>query len=156
LDSLSASVFGLVGAVAGDSVSYAIGRFARGWVERRFNRSGLWLKAQSTFQQRGGLAIYLTRFLLTTIALPINLIAGSSNYPFLRYFTYVLIGEFTWIVGFGGLGYLFGTQWELISQFLSDFGGFALGLAVLGAGLYFAISRIRNKNAASEEFAVET
>jgi membrane-associated protein len=142
LDSFSASLFGLAGAVAGDSLSYAIGYFAHAWVQRRFGNSCLWLKAQKTFQQRGSLAIFSTRFLLTSIALPTNLIAGSSRYPFLRYLSYVLAGEFIWIAGYGGLGYLFGNQWELISDFLTNFGGFALGLVLLsGAGMYLYSAR---------------
>jgi membrane-associated protein len=137
LDIASASIYGLVGAITGDCLSYAIGHFARTWVQRRFSGSNLWLKAQLTFSQRGGLAVYLTRFLLTSIALPTNLIAGSSNYTFRRYFSYVLAGEATWIVIYGGLGYLFGNQWEMISDVLNNFGGFALGLAAIGAGVYF-------------------
>jgi membrane-associated protein len=78
----------------------------------------------------------LTRFLLTAIAIPVNLLAGSSC-QFRRFIIYDIAGEIVWIFVYGGLGYFFGSQWELISQFLSDFGGLALGLAALGAGLYF-------------------
>jgi membrane protein DedA with SNARE-associated domain len=37
---------------------------------------------------------------------------------------------------YGGLGYAFGSQWELISDFISDFSGLLVGLLILGAGLY--------------------
>ncbi len=137
MDSLSAGVFGLAGSVLGDSLGFAVGRFARGWVLRRFSGSSLWARAEQGFQQRGGLAIYLTRFLLTAVATPTNLIAGTSGYPFWRFLLIDLGGELTWIIGYGGLGYAFGSQWELIGQFLSDFSGLALGIAVLGGGIYF-------------------
>jgi membrane protein DedA with SNARE-associated domain len=37
---------------------------------------------------------------------------------------------------YGGLGYAFGSQWELISNFISDFSGLLVGLVVLGVGIY--------------------
>ena len=62
--------------------------------------------------------------------------AGSiCNYR--RFLITVIAGEAIWIIVYGGLGYLFGSQWELISQFLNDFGGLALGLALLGGGIYY-------------------
>ncbi|MCI0643390.1 MAG: VTT domain-containing protein [Chloroflexi bacterium] len=135
------SGLGLLGAVLGDSASYAIGRFAKGWVERRFGQSAVWQKAQTTFGRRGGLAIYLTRFLLTALAVPVNLIAGGSGYPFWRFLLYDVAGEVTWIVLFGGLGYLFGSQWEAINQFISDFSGLLVGVVAFGAGVYILLRR---------------
>ncbi len=130
-----------LGVILGDSCSYAIGRFARAWVQRRFGASPTWQKAQATFDRRGGTAIYLTRFLLTPLAIPTNLIAGSSAFPFHRFLFYVAVGEATWILLYGGLGYTFGSQWELISQFLTDFSGLLVGLLILGVGIYLLIRR---------------
>jgi membrane-associated protein len=150
LNSPSAALFGLVGAVCGDCLAYAVGRFAKGWVQRTFGGSKLWQKAQKAFSRHGGLAIYSTRFLLTSIAIPTSLIAGSSGFSFRRYFGYVLAGEATWIAVYGGLGYLFGNQWELISDFLVNFGGFALGIAVFSAGVYFFLARQKKHAAVAE------
>jgi membrane-associated protein len=145
IDLASASALGLLGAVLGDSASYAIGYFAKGWVQRRFGQSSGWQKAQDTFERRGGIAIYVTRFLLTPLAVPTNLIAGGSGYPFWKFFVYTLAGEFTWIVLYGGLGYTFGSQWEAINQFISDFSGLLVGIVALGAGIYFLVRRQRQK-----------
>ncbi len=149
LDLFTASGLGLLGAVLGDSASYAIGYFAKGWVERRFGQSTAWQKARNTFERRGGLAIYLTRFLLTPLALPTNLIAGGSGYSFWRFLAYDVAGEFTWIVLYGGLGYAFGSQWELINQFISDFSGLLVGLVALSAGIYFLARRRRRDGLSS-------
>ncbi len=135
------SSFGLLGAVLGDSASYAIGRFGKGWVERRFGQSATWQRARDTFERHGGLAIYLTRFLLTALAVPINLIAGGSGYAFWRFLIYDVVGELTWIVLYGGLGYIFGSQWEAINQFISDFSGLLVGVVILSAGIYFLVAR---------------
>jgi membrane-associated protein len=136
---------GLLGAVLGDSLSFALGRFAKGWVQRRFGQSSVWQKAQETFQQRGGLAIYLTRFLLTPLAVPTNLIAGGSGYFLGRFLFYDIAGELTWIILYGGLGYIFGSQWEAVSQFISDFSGLLVGVVALGAGIYIWLRRRQNQ-----------
>ena len=139
LDMGLAAGWGLLGAVAGDSLSYGLGRFAGVWMERRFGSSAAWHKAQQTFDRRGGWAIYLTRFLLTAAALPTNWIAGSSRYSYRRFLWVGAVGELTWLAVYGGLGYLFGSQWELVSDFLNNFGGFALGLVLLVVGGMYAL-----------------
>ena len=137
LDWAWAAGFGLACTVLGDSLSFTLGRFSQGWLERRLGKTQAWLQAQLTFSHKGGLAIYFTRFALTAIALPINLIAGGSGYRFFRFLAFDAVGEATWIALYGGLGYLFGSQWELISDILGNFGGLALGLVILGVGIYF-------------------
>ena len=136
LDGPTAAMLGFLGAVAGDSLSYGIGRAGRTWVQRRLVASAAWRQAQVAFERRGGLAIYFTRFLVTPLAIPTNLIAGSGGYSYWRFFLYAAGGELTWIILYGGLGYLFGAQWEMLSQLVSDFSGLIVGLVVLGAGLY--------------------
>jgi membrane protein DedA with SNARE-associated domain len=134
---------GLIGAVAGDAISFGIGFHAKHWLDHRFGRSPAWRNAQRSFDARAGLAIYLTRFLITALALPTNLIAGGSGIKFRRFMAYDSLGEFTWIILYGGLGYLFGSQWELVSDFISNFGGLTLGIVVLGIGVWLGMRRIR-------------
>jgi membrane protein DedA with SNARE-associated domain len=127
---------GLSGAVIGDMLVYGLGRFARVWINKRFGQSSAWQKAENYFNRRGGIAIYLTRWLFTPLAVPVNLVAGSSGYPFWKFLLFDIAGEITWILLYGGLGYAFGSQWELISNFISDFSGLLVGLVVLGGGIY--------------------
>jgi membrane protein DedA with SNARE-associated domain len=127
---------GIIGVVIGDSLSYAMGHFSKDWAERKFGLNKSWLQAQEIFKKRGGLAIYLTRFLLTPLAIPTNLIAGSTGYSYWHFVVYAFLGEGTWLLMFGGLGYTFGDQWEVISQLISDFSGLLLGLAALAAAAY--------------------
>lgn len=134
-------LLGLVGVVIGDVLSYSIGRLARVWLQRRFGQSSTWQQAEATFQQRGGVAVYLSRWLLTPIAIPVNWVAGSSGYPVSRFVFYDVVGELTWLVLFGGLGYAFGSQWEVISEFVSNFSGLLVGVAVFGVGVYLLVNR---------------
>ncbi len=136
------ALIGLCGAVVGDSLSYAAGRMGHGWLARRFGSHGSgaalkgWQQADRVFKKGGGVTIYLTRWLLTSIAIPTNLVAGGCGYRFDRFLLFDFLGETTWIALFGGLGYWLGSQWELAGQLLSDFGSLALGLMVLSAGIY--------------------
>jgi membrane protein DedA with SNARE-associated domain len=79
------------------------------------------------------MSIFLTRFLFTGLAIPVNWMAGST-YNYWRFLMVDIPGEIVWIAVYGGMGYLFGSQWEIIGQFFSDFGGLAFGLALLVAG----------------------
>jgi membrane protein DedA with SNARE-associated domain len=138
-----AALLGFIGVIFGDALSFGIGYHARFWVDRRFGRSPAWSSAKRSFEARAGLAIYLTRFLITALAVPTNLIAGGGGIQFRRFIIYDSLGELTWIFLYGGLGYLFGSQWEVVSTFISDFGGLVLGLVLLGVGIWLARRRLR-------------
>ena len=137
------ATLGWVGAIIGDAISFGIGFYAKDWVNHRFSRSATWRSAKYTFEKRAGLAIYLTRFLVTALAIPINLIAGGSGIQFRRFMIYDSLGELTWILLYGGLGYLFGSQWELVSDFISNFGGLILGLVILGIAIWLGAKRLK-------------
>lgn len=129
--------------VLGDSLSYSMGYYARDAVLNRFKNSPRWVQAEDTFNRWGGMSVLLTRFLITGIAVPVNLIAGTSKFPFKRFFLYDVLGESIWIFGYGGLGYLFGSQWEVVSDLLGNISGFLLGAVILGLGLWLGIRRLR-------------
>lgn len=138
-----AAVLGFIGAILGDALSFGIGYYARDWVDHRFGNSQMWRNAERAFEKRAGLAIYLTRFLITALAIPTNLIAGGSGIPLRRFLIYDSLGEFTWLILYGGLGYVFGSQWELVSEFISNFGGLILGLVIVAAGIWLWNKRLK-------------
>jgi membrane protein DedA with SNARE-associated domain len=80
---------------------------------------------------------------VTGIASPVNIIAGTSNISFRRFLFYDLAGESIWVLGYGGLGFLFGSQWEVVSEFISSFGGLIIGLVLLGVGIWLGMRRLR-------------
>jgi len=142
---LPAAALGLLGAVIGDALSFSIGFYAKDWVDKRLGNSKAWKSAEQAFDERAGLAIYLTRFLITALAIPTNLIAGGSGIRFRRFMVYDSMGEMTWIILYGGLGYWFGSQWELVSTFISNFGGLMLGLLILVSGIWLAVRKLRSE-----------
>lgn len=129
--------------VLGDLTSYGMGRLLRKPIVARFGSSPAWMRAEAYFAKRGALAVFLTRCLLTPIAVPINLIAGSSGYSTLRFTGFAAAGELSWLLGYGGLGYAFGSQWEAISDFIGDFSGLLVGLLILGVGIFWLLRRPR-------------
>lgn len=143
LDLYSTAIVALLAAVLGDTLSYGMGRLLRHPIQSRFGQSAAWRNAETYFNQRGALAIYLTRWLLTPIAVPINLVAGSSSYTAGHFVGFAAAGELTWLVGYGTLGYMFGSQWEVVSDFISDFSGVLIGLVIVGAGVYWLLRRSR-------------
>jgi membrane-associated protein len=129
----------LVGVVLGDMLSYGMGRVLSRSMHARYGQSATWQRAEEYFARRGGIAIVLTRCMLMPIAVPVNLVAGSSKYPVWRFAAYDVTGELIWLLGYGALGYLFGSQWESISAFISTASGPLVGVLIAGGGAYALI-----------------
>jgi membrane protein DedA with SNARE-associated domain len=141
----------LASVVAGDCLGYALGFYAREAILRRFQGGERWMQAEAYFNRWGGTSIFLTRFLITGIAVPVNWIAGTSRFSFQKFLLFDLSGEAIWIFGYGGLGYLFGSQWEIVSDLLGNLSGFLLGVVILGLGLWLGIRRFRMVEASKTE-----
>jgi membrane-associated protein len=142
----AAFTLGLTATVLGDLTSYGLGHLGSGWIARLARRrADLWQRAQSWFQQRGGLAIYATRVLLTSLDVPTNLIAGGSRYAFQRFLILDLAGRATWLLFYGGLGYLVDSHWPVVSQLITTY-GIWLGAAAAAAGaITYLLRRLRRK-----------
>jgi membrane protein DedA with SNARE-associated domain len=129
------ALYGLAGALIGDVLSFGMGRFGREHLLQRFGETPAWKSASDYFQRRAWVAIFFTRFLVTALAAPTNWIAGGSGYRFSRFMWYDILGEVIWIFLYGALGYWFGSQWETVSQIVSDFGSMLLGIVIIFAGV---------------------
>jgi membrane-associated protein len=136
----------LMGSALADNSEYLLGRLAQRWLRRRFGQKNVWKQAQSTINRQGGWAILLTRFWLTPLAPAINVIAGS-RYPFANFLFFDILGQFLWVLLYGGLGYLFAAQWEWVSQVISEFSGFSVILFFLALGIYYLVKRHKTRPA---------
>jgi membrane protein DedA with SNARE-associated domain len=133
----SAGLVALVGVVLGDLVSYCLGRFGGDLVQRTLRgRRALWDQALARFRRYGAMAIYSTRVVLTSLDVPTNLVAGSSGYTLRRFLIFGVAGRLTWLALYGGLGYVFGRQWPVVSQAIGQYGLWLGVAAALGAGPY--------------------
>jgi membrane protein DedA with SNARE-associated domain len=130
----------MVGAALADHSEYLLGRLAGKWLKQHYGQKPVWQQALSTINRQGGWAILLTRFWLTPLAPAINMIAGS-RYPYKRFLFFDLIGQFFWVLLYGGLGYLFAEQIQMISQAASSLSILSMASVGLAAGAYFLIQR---------------
>jgi membrane-associated protein len=110
----------IVAAVVGDGVNYAIGarlgpRVFRSESSRWFNKEHL-VKTQAFYEKHGGKTIIIARFMpfVRTFA-PFVAGIGAMKYP--RFLAYNIIGAVLWVGGFSLLGYLFGNQPAVKSNF---------------------------------------
>jgi len=131
---------GISGAIAGDACSYLVGRFSLQLVPASVQASGNWQGASALFARWGGWSVFVSRFLLTPVALPVNLLAGSTRYAWTRFMTAVVAGEIIWVFLFGGLGYLFANQWEVLSGLAGDVSWVLLGIVLVLAGVWIFVS----------------
>jgi membrane protein DedA with SNARE-associated domain len=129
-----AAALALLGVVLGDCGGYLLGRMAGTRLAQRFGSGATWLRAEATFRRWGGIAIVLTRFFLTPLAVPTNLIAGASAYPAGRFLFLDVSGELVWVLSYGALGYLFASSWETLNALIGNLTGILVGVL----GLAFA------------------
>lgn len=130
----------LAGASLADQSEYLLGRLAQPWLKRRLGQKFFWRQADATLSRQGDLAIVLTRFWLTPLAPAVNVISGG-RYPYLRFLAFDVLGELVWVIFYGGLGYLFATQWEQVSQLMGDASAVSIGLLAALAAVYFLFIR---------------
>lgn len=142
-----------MGILLDDSLSYGMGWFASAGLVRRFGLSAVWLCVTDEFARRGGVSIFVTRFLLMPLVIPANWIAGMSRYGFLQFLRFDVIGELLWFGLYGGMGYVVGSQWEVLSALVQDFGGFVAGAALLGIAAGLWVQQIRRKSRATMSVA---
>jgi membrane protein DedA with SNARE-associated domain len=141
------------GVLLGDIGGYYVGR----WAGRRCQLClrSLWFKAQMHVQQDGAKAVLLSRFLFTGLDVPTNLVTGSLRFPFYQFLPVELVGRLLWVLIYGGLGYVAGSQWPLVERLIghvvSD-----LGLAaVLVVGLILLYRGLRRRIRGASRLVLE-
>jgi membrane-associated protein len=138
LDPPPAMVVALVGAVLGDLIGYGLGQWGSGWVARfaRGRRATLWYRAQDLFQQHGALAIWSTRFLLTSLDKPTSLIAGGTRYDLRCFVVYGITGRAAWLALYGGVGYAFGSEWQVVADEAGSYVPLLAPIAAVAGAIY--------------------
>ena len=129
------------GAVAGDQVGFQIGHSGSGWLRSRIkpgSRPALAMaRAEAIVQARGGVAVFLSRWLLSPLGPYVNFTAGAARLSRRVFTVWALAGEAIWISVYVGLGYLFGSQIDMLAELSSNLVGLLAALAVMvGAGLW--------------------
>jgi membrane-associated protein len=136
-------VLAFAGAVIGDNVGFAVGRWGGRRlslrVSRRFGGERRLRSAEEWLKRWGDAGVFLSRWLLSPLGSPVNIVAGASGYPWRRFLFYDLLGEALWVVGYVMLGEFFGDGAEELNSVLGDFTWAVVGLlaaALLGWSLF--------------------
>ena len=117
MDIRIAAVLMLVAAIVGDAVNYSVGRAVGTRIIARANsdpRWGRWIRpayiarAHEFFEQQGGKAIVLARF-MPIVRTFVPFVAGAAEMPYPSFALYNVIGGVLWVGLCLGAGYLFGN-----------------------------------------------
>ena len=126
---------GCVGAIVGDSLGYAAGRYfgprlMRGGLGRRVGLER-WERAQTYLRARGARAVLIGRFVGVLRAL-MPAIAGSAGLPYRSFVLYSVMGASLWVTAFILLGVAAGGSWHLVERFAGRASLILAGLLALG------------------------
>lgn len=125
LDFYSILAFGFFASTIGDTMGY--------FVSRRYGRNILmrigfgpllvspkFRSMEAFFAGHSNSAIFWSRFLVTSLGPMINILSGLAKISYKKFLFYDILGEILYVIIFSGLGYIFGDQWEVISQISGD------------------------------------
>lgn len=140
--------FGTLAAVCGDLVGFAIGR----WGGRKVaNKVASWIGGEDRLKQaeeharkRGGIGIFLTRWLLTPLGPFVNLVSGFADYPWPRFLLWDVSGELLWVGVYVTLGRVFSHRVQELNAMVGD-ASWALLAFAAGAVLFWFIFRHQNQ-----------
>jgi membrane-associated protein len=125
------------GAVAGDQAGYWAGRVGGAGLLARAGKGGLLARATAMLAEKGGLAVYLTRWLFSALGPYVNLAGGAARMPLARFTIWSVLGEGTWVALYVGLGRTFAGNLEAASaQAVSILGFLAAGAVAIGLGYW--------------------
>jgi membrane protein DedA with SNARE-associated domain len=99
LDGVILAIVVIIGSLAGESIGFALGRWLgphirTSWIGRRIGERN-WVRAERYVQRRGGIAIFLSRFLPVMHSL-VPLTVGMSTYRYRRFILWTLPACVIW------------------------------------------------------------
>lgn len=102
------AVAAVVGAVAGDTIGYVVGRHFRKAIAHRLSKKS-WTKAQDWLRRRGAPAVFLARFTAFVRSF-MPAAAGAAKLPFPKFLLWTVPAGILWGTGSVLLGYYAGRQ----------------------------------------------
>jgi membrane protein DedA with SNARE-associated domain len=130
---------GLLGSVMGALVWYYPGKFLSEQRLRQLaDKYGKWLKissqditkAKNWFNSQGSKAVFIGR-LVPGVRTLISVPAGISNMHLLPFLIYTSLGSTVWVGLLTYSGYLLGSQYELVAQYLAPVSKIVLAILLL-------------------------
>jgi membrane protein DedA with SNARE-associated domain len=139
---------GLIGSVAGGLIWYYPGKIlGQDRLYAIADRYGKWIsvsskdlvKATRWFNKQGKKAVFIGR-LVPGVRTLISVPAGLSNMPLLPFLFYTTLGSAAWVGLLTYTGYILGSQYKLVEEYLAPVSKIVLG-ALIVAFVYWFIKR---------------
>ncbi|MFY0679854.1 MAG: VTT domain-containing protein [Thalassovita sp.] len=131
----------LIGALMGDQIGYQLGRTGAHVLERIEQKGGKQAlalsKATEFTRQRGIIAVFLSRWLISPLGPYVNFVAGAARMKWLPFSAGSLAGEVTWVSIYVGLGAGVVDQFSYVWPMVRD------GLGVIAATALSALLIVR-------------
>lgn len=123
------------GAIIGDNIGYALGRWGGRRVSGRLSRliggEQRLQEAEKWLKRREGAAIFFSRWLLTPLGPVVNITSGLTGYSWPRFLLYDVLGETLWVILYVMLGRFFSDRVQEMGELLGDFVWMIVGLLVV-------------------------
>ena len=134
LDVRGLLVLAALGVFLGSATSYLVGRYYGPplFLESGFfgRRRYLLVKAQRYFAMHGGNSVFTGHFFGPIRSL-VSFVAGMAEMHYLPFLAYTFASALAWSFVHVGLGYMFGTSWELVQLWGTRLTVFLGGIAVI-------------------------
>jgi membrane protein DedA with SNARE-associated domain len=135
MDLLIACLTAITASLLGDLAAYGLGRAGS---KRFLERWGRWIgympkrqaPAEALFERWGGLAVLLTRTLMSHLSSILSLLAGLHRYRIYPFLAFAALGRVIWTFAYMGLGYVLAGNIDAAAEFLKNVTGLLVSLSV--------------------------
>lgn len=134
----------IAGALSGESIGFALGRYFGPWIRRsRLGRrigEKNWVRAENYLKRRGGIAVFLSRF-LPVLHSVIPLTVGMSPMRYRTFMAWTIPACVLWAVAYVGVGSAAAGGYRELSQTLHFAGYLFVGVIALFVVVIVVVKR---------------
>jgi membrane-associated protein len=135
-----------IGATLGDTASYALGRFVglplvRRWAWSRRRIEPKIEQGRAYFEQRGGVAVFLGRF-VGVVRGVVPFVAGTASMPYVRFLAWNVAASICWTGATISAGYLLGRHIETLVDNVALVVSIVIVVGFLAWLLYLRVKRV--------------
>ena len=124
ISATEAFLWSLAGAVGGDQLGFAVGRFGgqgvRNYVAHKPRLEAQLEKAEAYSARWGAMGVFLTRWLISPLGPMVNVVSGLAGMRWPAFLAWDVAGEAIWVGGYLALGYLFSSSIGAIADLISN------------------------------------
>lgn len=139
----------LAGAVAGDQAGYQMGRVGRRLMVGRPvspKRAALMGKATAYLRDKGAIAVFLSRWLVSPLGPYVNFASGAALLDWGRFTRAGVTGEMIWVAIYVGLGAVFADDILVLADLAGSASGLFAALAVAGVCALWLRAALRHRS----------